>query len=138
MGKKLLMAALCIISCFIISGCAEGNLGANSTEAPNSSKADSIAPDLSSSDKSSVSIDKNTILGSWQKSDGSSIEIDANSFGKADYEIKNISVSGSTTVIQVSLNGGKSISSLVFDNNDADHFTLHNTSTGYTEEYTRR
>lgn len=138
MGKRLLLAALCIISCFIVSGCTEENLGVNSTEVANSSKADSMEQVLGSSDAESVSIDKNTILGSWQTADGRSVEIDEKNFGKAAYEVKNISVSGTTTVIQISFNGGKSISSLVFNNNDTDHFTLHNTSTGYTEEYTRR
>lgn len=85
-----------------------------------------------------ASINKNTILGTWQGAGGNTVKIDANNFGKASYTVNDVSVSGTTTVIKVSLNGGKSVSSLVFSNNDADHFTLHNISTGYTEEYTRK
>lgn len=73
------------------------------------------------------------IEGTWQDRDS----ITDRDFGKAPYSVRSVSNDGSYTVVTISVNGGRSINTLTFDNNNPNYMMLNNVSTGYSADYVR-
>lgn len=77
------------------------------------------------------------IEGTWQGRDGSIMSITDRDLGKASYSVRSVSNDGNYTVVTISANGGRSISTLTFDNNNHNYMMLNNISTGYSADYVR-
>jgi hypothetical protein len=77
------------------------------------------------------------IEGTWQDRDGSIMNITDRDFGKAPYSVRSVSNDGNYTVVTISVNGGRSINTLTFDNNNPNYMMLNNVSTGYSADYVR-
>lgn len=77
------------------------------------------------------------IEGTWQDRDGSIMSITDRDFGKASYSVRSVSNDGNYTVVTISVNGGRSINTLTFDNNNPNYMMLNNVSTGYLADYVR-
>lgn len=75
------------------------------------------------------------IEGTWQGRDGSIMSITDRGFGKAPYSVRSVSNDGK--VVTISVNGGRSINTLTFDNNNPNYMMLNNVSTGYSADYVR-
>ncbi|NJE28493.1 hypothetical protein DWZ11_07825 [Megamonas rupellensis] len=75
--------------------------------------------------------------GTWQGRDGSIMSITDRDFGKASYSVRSVSNDGNYTVVTISVNGGRSVSTLTFDNNNPNYMMLNNISTGYSADYVR-
>ena len=61
------------------------------------------------------------IEGTWQDRDGSIMSITDRDFGKAPYSVRSVSNDGNYTVVTISVNGGRSINTLTFDNNNPNY-----------------
>lgn len=66
------------------------------------------------------------IEGTWQDRDGSIMSITDRDFGKAPYSVRSVSNDGNYTVVTISVNGGRSINTLTFDNNNPNYMMLNN------------
>ena len=64
-------------------------------------------------------------------------EYNGQRFGKAPYSVRSVSNDGNYTVVTISVNGGRSINTLTFDNNNPNYMMLNNVSTGYSADYVR-
>lgn len=73
----------------------------------------------------------------WQGRDGSIMSITDRDFGEAPYSVRSVSNDGNYTVVTISVNGGRSINTLTFDNNNPNYMMLNNVSTGYSADYVR-
>lgn len=89
-------------------------------------------------DTASITDAQKIILGSWKDSQGDTFKVTNNSFGLASYEIKEVIQHNGRTIIRVNLNAGKSVGEITILDNDHNHMTYKNTTTGYVKEYTRQ
>ena len=64
------------------------------------------------------------IEGTWQGRDGSIMSITDRDFGKASYSVRSVSNDGNYTVVTISVNGGRSVSTLTFDNNNPNYMMV--------------
>lgn len=60
----------------------------------------------------------------WQGRDGSIMSITDRDFGEAPYSVRSVSNDGNYTVVTISVNGGRSINTLTFDNNNPNYMML--------------
>lgn len=67
---------------------------------------------------SNISRGYELIEGTWQGRDGSIMSITDRGFGKAPYSVRSVSNDGNYTVVTDDVNGGRSINTLTFDNNN--------------------
>lgn len=115
--KKLIVAGICSFS-LLFSG--------------------AIAPlSLANAYQESVSTGYQWIVGTWQGRDGSILDITNSSFGKASYSINEVSNDGTYTVVTISVNGGRSINTLTFSNDNPSYMMLNNLTTGYTADFSK-
>ena len=61
----------------------------------------------------------------WQGRDGSIMSITDRDFGEAPYSVRSVSNDGNYTVVTISVNGGRSINTLTFDNNNPNYMMLN-------------
>ena len=60
----------------------------------------------------------------WQGRDGSIMSITDRDFGEVPYSVRSVSNDGNYTVVTISVNGGRSINTLTFDNNNPNYMML--------------
>ena len=84
-----------------------------------------------------ISYASNLIQGTWQASDGGKVAITSRYFGKGSYEIRDVSNNGTYTVVTIAVNGGQSIDTLTFQNENYNDMMLNNLTTGYSQDYSR-
>ena len=77
------------------------------------------------------------ICGRWRGSDGREIKITKSGFSLAPYTIQEVSNEDGKIVITISVNGGRNIDTLTFENGDEDNMALYNLTTDFSMDYSR-
>lgn len=83
-------------------------------------------------------INKNTILGIWQRKDGYILNVDNASWGKAAYEINSFNTTADGAEMKITLNGGRTVYQVTFSNNNSNEFSMKNLTTNVVEYYSRK
>ena len=83
-------------------------------------------------------INKNTILGIWQREDGYILNVDNANWGKASYEISSFNMTADGAEMKITLNGGRTVYQVTFSNNNPNEFSMKNLTTNVVEYYNRK